>query len=102
MTSVIWLGTHRKCGRTVRFETPHDRSMGRVDFGTRTAFGKPLGIVSYNYDRAIVDCVCGSPMYVSPVRGRKNKTKCGATCQSATGPNCDCSCAGANHGNAHG
>jgi hypothetical protein len=33
--------------------------------------------------------------------GYKNDTKCGARCRNATGPNCDCSCGGHNHGMSH-
>lgn len=27
--------------------------------------------------------------------------RCGASCRGATGPSCDCSCGGANHGHNH-
>ena len=33
--------------------------------------------------------------------GRVTDTKCDARCMGATGPNCECSCGGKNHGAAH-
>lgn len=38
----------------------------------------------------------------TPVHGKRTDEPCGAKCLAATGPNCECSCAGANHGAAHG
>jgi hypothetical protein len=35
------------------------------------------------------------------VIGRKTDHKCGARCTASKGPNCDCSCGGANHGKAY-
>lgn len=35
------------------------------------------------------------------VDGTYSDHKCGAKCMGATGPNCDCSCGGANHGRNH-
>jgi hypothetical protein len=42
---------------------------------------------------------CGSFVNVAPVAGTYNPAKvCNARCMGATGPACDCSCGGANHG----
>lgn len=46
-----------------------------------------------------VRCEAGHPMFPEQVYGTKNtEVKCGAKCRAATGPNCECSCGGANHG----
>ena len=48
-------------------------------------------------------CPCGSiKVTVNLVRGTHNPDKaCDARCTNATGPDCECSCTGANHGAAH-
>lgn len=47
-------------------------------------------------------CSCGAPMDGHRVEGRLNTAiQCNARCMGATGPNCECSCAGQNHGAAH-
>lgn len=38
---------------------------------------------------------------VVQVKGHKSEHQCDAKCMNATGPDCDCSCGGANHGGAH-
>jgi hypothetical protein len=43
-------------------------------------------------------CGCGKFAVVQRIKGRVTEHKCGARCRSSTGPNCDCSCGGANHG----
>ena len=42
---------------------------------------------------------CGVKRYGKPVHGRvSHKHKCGGKCRTSLGPNCECSCGGANHG----
>lgn len=42
---------------------------------------------------------CGRLIYGNAIEGTYNpNVKCGAKCRNATGPNCECSCAGENHG----
>jgi hypothetical protein len=44
----------------------------------------------------------GHWIWLVPVRGTHNARKtCNAKCLGATGPACDCSCAGENHGGHH-
>lgn len=43
--------------------------------------------------------LCGGYVSVRQVVGHlAPEVKCGAKCRNATGPNCDCACAGKNHG----
>jgi hypothetical protein len=48
----------------------------------------------------VMDCrKCGQPARAKPIRGKFNPTVvCNAKCQASTGFNCECSCAGKNHG----
>lgn len=44
-------------------------------------------------------CPCGRPIRFTPVKGRLvAEIECGSRCTGATGPACDCSCGGKNHG----
>ena len=52
--------------------------------------GTSLGILCFS---------CGKARAAHGVRGRLNRDiKCTAKCQAATGTDCECSCAGKNHG----
>lgn len=46
-------------------------------------------------------CACGTTMRGAEVRGRKNDEECGPRCWNAKGHDCECSCAGRKHGQAH-
>jgi hypothetical protein len=47
-------------------------------------------------------CECGRLALVKPIKGRiKPAIVCDSRCTGATGPACDCSCGGDNHGGAH-
>lgn len=48
-----------------------------------------------------VVCDCGARMRGAAVSGRKNDEECGPRCWNAKGHDCECSCAGRCHGNAH-
>lgn len=49
-----------------------------------------------------VKCTCGRSMRSEVVSGRLNESvRCGSACRFAKGADCECSCAGANHGSAH-
>lgn len=43
-------------------------------------------------------CKCGGWVVVKHVAGSVTDHVCGAKCMASTGPNCDCSCGGRNHG----
>lgn len=54
-------------------------------------------------DGCFITCECGGRVHLKVLHGKHNASKgCSARCMSATGPNCECSCAGANHGANHG
>jgi len=58
-------------------------------------------ISSDNDPQTCSECGRGEPTR-NMVNGTLNDNhKCDARCLNATGPNCDCSCAGANHGANH-
>lgn len=45
---------------------------------------------------------CGAAMMVQAVAGTYSAEHiCGARCLASTGPNCECSCGGRNHGKSH-
>lgn len=47
--------------------------------------------------------VCAKPVQLKQVKGKYNpEVPCNAKCTAAKGPNCECSCKGANHGSAWG
>ena len=46
-------------------------------------------------------CSCGGRQHSHPVIGKLSSHLCDARCTSAAGPNCECSCAGTNHGRDH-
>lgn len=45
-----------------------------------------------------VACGCGRLTVPSALKAKQTARECNATCTSATGRNCSCSCAGENHG----
>ena len=52
----------------------------------------------HNY-KLLYTCRCGMKRLAKSVIGKYNsKKKCNQKCQAATGHNCECSCAGKNHG----
>ena len=59
----------------------------RIEYATKTLFHVDLFCVVHK--RRLI---------VSAIKAVKNGTKCDARCTSAKGFNCECSCAGANHG----
>jgi hypothetical protein len=44
---------------------------------------------------------CRRVMKMDVIKGFKTEHVCDARCTSAKGPNCECSCGGANHGKDH-
>lgn len=64
----------------------------RVDAGTTVAMwnGKPA-----------LRCACGSSMIAKLITGTVTDHECDDRCLAATGPACECSCGGANHGANH-
>lgn len=76
--------------------------------GRQPAQSAALGAVFYGdtfsqYGDICVACRgCGLHRGASPVRGTvSTKHVCGAKCLASTGPSCECSCGGKNHGAGH-
>ena len=54
---------------------------------------------SYMLDSTMLHCVgCRREMWLERIVARISEHVCGALCTNATGPNCECSCGGKNHG----
>lgn len=94
-----WIGRCKVCGATLKIE-------GRVATATHGEVAVIAAEGVYT-TRCIGDaslvlkrCACGKFCMLRKVtEGKKNsKHMCGSKCTSATGPNCDCRCKGANHG----
>ena len=49
----------------------------------------------------LLPCECGARINVARVAGKVSHHVCNAKCMSSTGPACECSCGGKNHGSAH-
>jgi len=51
----------------------------------------------------VLDCrACGLPRHAKAVRGTFSRVHvCNAKCLASTGPACECSCGGKNHGASH-
>lgn len=110
---VVLLGRCKKCRKGIR----HTAQPGRADFtghpwfnGTaKSAFLLDNGYIGQahclaHHEGLIYPCPCGGGnVKLLPVQGKfVAEKKCDGRCMGATGPNCDCSCGGKNHGCAHG
>lgn len=107
--------THKSCGATMRVHVPGFKGNmitpaeiealgGRVRDGAR-AFGSANPV--YCLNAVLIPCKgCGLTLnleYFKPMYGSFVEEKvCGGKCMNATGPSCDCSCGGMNHGRGHG
>jgi hypothetical protein len=84
----------KSCGHVWarQYETaPNTRAPFRIDESGKRVFASD----SYEWTcpKCNSQCVTGNT-----VQGFISEHKCGAKCLSAIGPNCECSCGGANHG----
>lgn len=60
-------------------------------------FGPVTNVTRYTGE-VPVEC-CGRQLHFKNVQGTYDPDKkCGAKCRNSTGPTCECSCAGKNHG----
>jgi hypothetical protein len=90
------IGTCKRCKRTHRQTGTRTVREERTD---RT-FLRPHRVTRYT---GLVEVVCcGRSVGMVDIRGRKTDHECDERCLSATGPNCECACGGANHGASHG
>ena len=85
--------------KTVRTETPTRTLSGAEGFPIVRHRYFVNGVRTPDVNHHYIACPsCGSSVCLSAVRGVKSEKKCGARCLSSTGPVCECSCAGQNHG----
>lgn len=76
--------------------------------GTAVNLPEPDGadcwyLLSSADDAAVRECpACTKKVRGFPVKGTVNAHECDPRCMGATGPRCECSCGGANHGGAFG
>lgn len=112
---------HKRCGFVRRVDVPYrvekwketDRfGAARTKYGRKDYSGEPAQN-EQNYARwperfaAPVTCHCaevgsGFSVPYSVVKGVVNeRERCGAKCMASKGPDCECSCGGANHGGSY-
>lgn len=114
---MIYIGkcSTKGCGEAtrVRFEDVQHLDSGRF---AKNAAGEKvlldeLSLKAYDRERAFIlngvavsaRCAEHGVYRLRPLNGRTVEAiKCDARCTGATGPKCDCSCGGANHGADHG
>jgi hypothetical protein len=95
-------GTVRQIAKCVRCKKVRSRVVKWTN--TRTYRDDMIGCVS-NHTRyegeTAVDC-CERQLHFRNVKGVFNPAKkCGGKCLNASGPSCECSCSGKNHGAGH-
>ena len=83
----------RNCGHVSRQDVQHKG----------WNFVTPKTLDDRGFDaRAIALCVCGKHVVGKAISGKFNPEKgCDGRCMGATGPSCECSCGGENHGASH-
>lgn len=94
-TETVYIGKCKQCRHGLRHNgfAVHER-------------GDKDSTVAYKVGNHGVFGVCPEHGKFFPMRALVGRTvpehKCDSRCTSATGPKCDCSCGGANHGADHG
>lgn len=85
---------------TGTYRTPQGFEMVRTTY--RYAYNQ-AGYGSYSESLKIVSTVagCGHKVALKRVQGVVTDHVCNAKCMSSTGPVCECSCGGKNHGAGH-
>lgn len=86
----------KACRKAVRGDVTH----GTDEFGRRVVFVGSLKVEPWN-GTLQGRCECGGTLIGRRVTGYKSDKACGSKCMGATGPSCDCSCGGRNHGGSH-
>lgn len=111
--TVRFLGKCKGCGtkhgieraETVeRRETPTRTVQGLQGWPKVTRFYRLEGSGRFNRPEqyAHIPCACGKSAKLARVVGTFSEVhKCGAKCLASTGPTCECSCGGKNHGAAY-
>ncbi len=100
-----WIGRCKRCGKTSKLEgiLHHgwDPARHASDYVVIDRSGLAWTTADLGSNVSVVHGPCGDHRVAlrRVVEGTKgSKHSCGAKCTSATGPNCDCRCRGANHG----
>ena len=80
-----------------------ERVAWEVVDGVHAGFRSPLEPAWNGKWQVAIACPhCSASMTVQAVSGTYSAAhECGARCLASTGPNCECSCGGANHGKSH-
>ena len=103
----VLIGRCKACRRGLRVEAQpgHLRRDGKAVAAAYAIAGEVhRALLNCHADGCTVPCGCGAGRMVrlSPLRGRLVPEKaCSPSCQNATGPSCECSCGGENHGLNH-
>jgi hypothetical protein len=82
---VYYIGRCRKCKRTMKRTAADLKAYGNTRYSPCTSLCRDYGMTTH--------------VEMHQIKGTYNpRVKCDARCQGATGPVCECSCNGANHG----
>jgi len=95
----FWIGKCRAC-KTATRGTSYGYSFHYAKDDPKRRGDVYTGPTSYVLNDFALDCrKCGRAIHANEIRGRYNPNKkCTARCLAATGHDCECSCAGKNHG----
>ena len=83
---------------TTTYRTVQGYPMDRTERRYRYPGSTESGTAATTYR---VTCGCGATVHLKRVRAVVNDHVCNAKCTNATGPCCECSCGGKNHGAGH-
>ena len=90
----------RFIGKCKACKTPRSALVSSLISSARMSYIETDSAAHYYCNgEAFVPCDCGRWVRMTEVRGKFSaKHQCNARCMSSTGPACECSCAGRNHG----
>ena len=91
----------RQCGKAQRREYPRQVVTSRAEYGGE--YTQTLYLIDGDWKTGKPDAFicCGVSGHGAEVKGTLSDAPCDARCKEATGPVCQCQCAGANHGTSH-
>lgn len=104
---VGFVGKCKKCKAPIRYDLSEQRRYeeGRWVNGISYPGRRYYNLDNTGWSSSLSKMVqkpcreCGSPNWLKRMVVTYNeKVKCGAKCRNATGPACECSCRGVNHG----
>jgi hypothetical protein len=111
-----WIGKCRHCKKAARVDVRQDIQLTWEWFSADKAYcskrtyqyeALTLGAthhMSHNGNYVLMTCDCLPSMYFTCKRIEgvySDSVKCNAKCMNATGPSCECQCAGEHHGAGH-